>query len=258
MVATPQDCVDYMEVRNETGDRTASDQVLRLDIDWRWHRPKRGRRVPKGEPPVEERPLRCQLGDRVAGGQVSHLPFEDASIDSVDCGTVFAYARNDEALAHELGRIVRAGGAIALSVPATGLLAGLDSFNLYRYLVDVSGRGLRPFETSDIGWRRHYALTDIALLFGDNGFDIVAQRRFAVGLAEAVRLGGLVLFRWLLPSRDRYRAAARVSNRVLELERGISWRHGFWLEVELRKRDHATGSSPDRVEGSPFASATRR
>ncbi len=35
-----------------------------------------------------------------------------------------------------------------LSVPATGLLAGLDAYNLHRYLVDVSGRGLRPFETA--------------------------------------------------------------------------------------------------------------
>lgn len=243
---------------NEAVIATEGERSLRLDIDWRWHRPRRGRRVPKGEPAVEERPLRCQLGDQVISAPVSSLPFESASIETVDCGTVFAYARNDEALASELGRVVRAGGTISLGAPAAGPLAGLDSFNLFRYLVDVSGRGLRPFETSDIGWRRHYALDDLRLLLGDNGFDLVHDRRFAIGLAEAVRLAGLFLFRWLAPSRDRYRAIVRLSNRALELERGISWRHGFWLEAEFRKRGHATGTAPDRVEKRSSASVTGR
>jgi hypothetical protein len=124
-------------------------------------------------------------------------------------------------------------------------LAGLDSFNLYRYLVDVSQRGLRPFETSDIGWRRHYGLADLRFLLSDCGFDLIAHRRSTVGLAEAIRLGGLILFRWLRPSRNRYHATAHLSNRVLELEQAITWRHGFWLELEFRKRELATGTSPD-------------
>jgi SAM-dependent methyltransferase len=225
----------------------AGGRLLRLEIDWRWHRPRNRRRVPRGESPIEERPLRCYLGDHIVGAPAGNLPFADGSIDHVECGTVFALARNDEGLASELGRIVRCGGTVSLRVPSTGLLAGLDSFNLYRYLIDVSGRGLRPFETSDIGWRRHYSLTDLRLLLGECGFDLVYHRRSTVALAEAIRLAGLILFRWLRPSRNRYHVTARMSNRVLEIERGIAWRHGFWLDMELRKREHTIGTEPERV-----------
>ena len=223
----------------------ADDQVLRLEVDWRWHRPRNRRRVHKGESPIEERPLRCQLGGVIVGAPAGNLPFADGSIDHVECGTVFALARNDEGLASELGRIVRSGGTVKLRVPATGLLAGLDAFNLYRYLVDVSGRGLRPFETSDIGWRRHYGLRDMRLLLGDRGFDVVSHHRSTIGLAEAIRLAGLVLYRWLRPSRDRYHVTARLSNQLLELERSIVWPHGFWLDLELRRRQRAAAMSPD-------------
>jgi SAM-dependent methyltransferase len=247
LVASRPNTVDYREVMQEPDDNHGCGKVLRLDIDWRWHRPKLRRRVPRGEPPIEERPLRCLIGDQVIGAPAGRLPFDDQSINRVECGSVFAFARNDEGLASELGRIVRTGGTITLSVPATGLLAGLDSFNLYRYLVDVTKRGLRPFETSDIGWRRHYSLTDLRILLGDNGFDLVSHRRSTVALAEAVRLSGFLLFRWLRPSRNRYRWVARLSNRTLAIEQKISWRHGYWLEMELRKREHATGGVPGRV-----------
>jgi hypothetical protein len=257
-VASRPDSVDYRDVTNESDGDQACGDVLQLDIDWRWHRPKHRRRVPKGEPPIEERPLRCALGDKVINATAGHLPLGDESVRRVECGTVFAYARNDEGLAGELGRIVCPGGTVTLSVPGTGLLAGLDSFNLYRYLVDVTKRGLRPFETSDIGWRRHYSLTDLRILLGDNGFDLVSERRSTLALAEAVRLFGFLCFRWLRPSRNRYRAVARASNQLLAIEHKIAWRHGFWLEVELRKREHATGGVPDRALEGAAGSLTRR
>lgn len=245
---------------NDSPNLPCTYRVLRLDVDWRWHRPKYRRRVPKGEPPIEERPIRCQIGGEIVAAPAGRLPFDDESLDHIECGAVFAYARNDEGLASELGRIVRPGGTVSLSVPATGLLAGLDSFNLYRYVVDVSKRGLRPFETSDIGWRRHYGMSDLRGLLGDNGLDLVSHRRSTVALAEAVRLIGFLLFRWLRPSRNRYRATATASNRVLALERRITCRHGFWLEMTLRKRDHAIDDLTDRVTqaSGTLAPVTRR
>ena len=209
---------------------------LRLDMDWRWHRPKRRPRVPKGEPRDDERPVRCEVAGKILGAPAADLPFADNAFESVDCGSVFAFVRNDEGLAAELARIVASGGCVSLMVPSTGLLAGLDAFNLHRYLVDITKRGLRPFETAEIGWRRHYGLDDIVGVFNPVEFDVVDSRRTAIGASELVRLTGFALFRWLRPSRNRYRRASRLATRVLNAEQSIEWPHGYWLNVTLRKR----------------------
>jgi SAM-dependent methyltransferase len=172
------------------------------------------------------------------------MPFVDAQFDVVDCDSIFAYVRNDEGLANELSRITAVGGSVLLRVPAKGPLAVLDAFNLHRYVVDISKRGLRPFETADIGWRRHYSEGDLALLFGPRDFTLARVRRSGLGASEATRLSGFVLFRWLRPSRDGYMRLSRAAERVRQAETRIEWRYGFWLEVELRKHESATQTRP--------------
>lgn len=206
---------------------------LRLSMDWRWHRPKRRADLPKGEPRHDERPVKCELGDERFGAPADALPFADRSIDEIDCGHVFAYVRNDEGLARELARVVRQNGRVRLSVPATGLLAGLDAYNLHRYLVDVSGRGLRPFETAEIGWRRHFGIEDLRLLFPESEWTITRLERTGLAIDQAVRLGGFVGFRWLRPSRDRYRRAKRWADQIETKERRLTTPFGFWFELEL-------------------------
>jgi len=174
------------------------------------------------------------------------LPFADGEFDVVDCDSVFAYVRNDEGLANELARITAPSGTVLLTVPAKGPLAVLDAFNLHRYLVDISKRGLRPFETADIGWRRHYSEGDLALLFGPRDFTLATVRRSGLGASETMRLSGFVLFRWLRPSRDGYIRLSRAAERVRQAESQVEWRHGFWLEVELRKHESAA-----RTESEP-------
>ncbi len=53
----------------------------------------------------------------VVQGDALHLPFADRSIDRVICTEVFEHVPDDSVLAAELARVVRPGGAIAVSVP---------------------------------------------------------------------------------------------------------------------------------------------
>ena len=182
--------------------------------------------------------MRCIVDDTVVGAPASHLPFDDAQFDFVDCGSVFAYVRNDEGLARELARVTAPDGTISMRVPTTGLLAGLDAFNLHRYLVDTTKRGLRPFETAEIGWRRHYSVDDLVKLLDPGTFALRSSKRSSVAASELVRLAGFGLFRWLRPSRNRYRQVSRLANRVLKHEDKLEWNHGFWLTATfVRKKD---------------------
>jgi SAM-dependent methyltransferase len=216
---------------------TADEPVhVRLSMDWRWHRPKLRVGLPKGEPRPEERPIKCQVREHTVGAPANALPFPDQSVQAVDSGHILAYVRNDEGLAAELRRIVRPGGTVRVSVPATGPLAGLDAYNVHRYLVDISGRGLRPYETAEIGWRRHYSLDDIRLLFPGSDWEIVSREWSGLALEELVRMVGFVGFRWLRPSRNRYRMVSTFADRIEAVERRLPVPGGFWLEVELRRR----------------------
>lgn len=212
---------------------------IRIDLDWRWHRPKHRPGFPKGEPRPDERPIRCIEDATTVGATTTALPYPDASCEFVDCGTVFAYVRNDEGLARELRRAVRPGGTVRIRVPATGPLAVVDAFNLHRYLVDLTKRGLRPFETADIGWRRHYSLRDLTELMDPEAFAVAEHFRYGVAASEAIRLSGFALFRWLRPSRDRYRAVSRFAERVLERESAVVWRHGYWLDCTFQRKQQA-------------------
>jgi SAM-dependent methyltransferase len=59
--------------------------------------------------------LLAQAG--VAQGDALHLPFADACFDRLICTEVFEHVPDDGALLSELARVLRPGGAIAVSVP---------------------------------------------------------------------------------------------------------------------------------------------
>ena len=209
---------------------------LQLELDWRWRRPTPRPRLPKGEPREEARPVRCVASDGDSlSAPADALPYADGSVAAVDAGTIFAYVRNDDGLAGELWRLLRPGGTVTLRVPATGPLAGLDAYNVFRYVVDVSGRGPRVFEVGDLGWRRHYAEAEVIAMFGPERFTVRSRRRSGLALGELVRLAAQLAFRWLRPSADRYRRMAGVADKIERWERGITFRHGFWLTITLEK-----------------------
>jgi SAM-dependent methyltransferase len=228
---------DYREAMAEQSELTVEPIQLRLSMDWRWHRPKRRGDLPRGEPRQDERPVKCVVGTNRTGCPPNCLPFSDRSVQMVDSGHILAHVRNDEGLASELSRIVKPGGTVSISVPATGPLAGLDAYNLHRYLVDVSGRGLRPYETAEVGWRRHFSLDDIRLLFPETEWEIISREWSGLAIEEMIRLAGFIGFRWLRPSRDRYRKTSALADRIESVERRLPIPGGFWLELELRRRE---------------------
>jgi SAM-dependent methyltransferase len=222
-----------MPNQNEQSDQEKS---LRLAMDWRWHRPKVRSNLPKGEPREHERPVKCSTSAGVIGAPATHLPFADATFTWIDCDAVFAYVRNDEGLAQEIGRVLAPGGTVHLRVPAAGPLAGFDAFNLHRYLVDITKHGLRPFETAEIGWRRHFGFDDVVKIFTASQFDVIANRRSGLAAGEIARLGGFVAFRWLRPSRNRYRKVSTFAERIEQRESAIAVPFGFWLDVTLKRK----------------------
>jgi len=215
---------------------------LSLDLDWAWRRPKARPRLPKGEPRDDARPVRCisaATGESVSA-PAHALPFADGSVGAIEAGTIFAYVRNDEGLAREIGRILRPGGTVSLRVPSTGPLAGLDAYNLFRYVADVTGRGPRIFEVAELGWRRHYAESEIVAMFGTERFEVRSSRRGGLALSELLRLAGQLAFRWLSPSGGRYRRVSTAADALERRELALSWRHGFWLTMTLAKRTTAS------------------
>ncbi len=213
---------------------------LRLELDWRWSRPKPRPRLPKGEPRDDARPVRCVTGDgRTVSAPADALPFADGSVGAVEAGTIFAYVRADDRLAGEIRRILRPGGTVTVRVPSTGPLAGVDAYNVFRYVTDVTGRGLRAFEVGELGWRRHYAAAEMVAMFGEERFTVREQRRGGLALSELVRLAGQLAFRWLLPSGGRYRRVGKAADALERRELGLAPRHGFWLTMTLEKTEPA-------------------
>ena len=222
--------------------------TLHVDLDWEWSRPRKRRNLPKGEPRHEERPVVCTIHETRVTARAGELPFPDAEFERIECGTIFGVVRDDEGLARELVRVLRPGGELHLRAPATGPLGGLDAYNLAAYLADITGRGTKPFETAEAGWRRHFSVAALHRMFGSDAMQIVNATRSGLALGELVRFFGMFLFRWLLPSRNGYRRVEAVADRVERLDRMIEASFGFWIEMTLRRAETASrGNQPAAV-----------
>jgi SAM-dependent methyltransferase len=79
----------------------------------------RGFEVTSVDPlPAAAELLRARVRGPVLEGAVEDLPFEDASFDAAVLGEVLEHVGDDLAGLREVARVVRPGGAIAISVPA--------------------------------------------------------------------------------------------------------------------------------------------
>jgi SAM-dependent methyltransferase len=79
----------------------------------------RGFRVTSVEPSeraVES--LRARVSGPVVAASAGALPFEDAAFDGAVLGEVLEHVEDDLSGLHETARVVRAGGVVAISVPA--------------------------------------------------------------------------------------------------------------------------------------------
>jgi len=148
------------------------------------------------------------------------LPLPDRACDAIDCLDVLAHIRDDEAMIAEFARVLHPGGMLCLRVPNAGPLAGLDAYNLYRYLSDITHRGRKPVETDEVGWRRHYSRQDLAALLGTR-FVVRKVTTQRIGVAEMLNAAALAIFRWFQSSDARYRRASALIGRIERFENRI-------------------------------------
>lgn len=193
-------------------------------------------------PPTNERDARHR--ERLAPPAVA-WPVGSDHFDVAIAIDVLEHVIDDRFALIEAGRVVRAGGLIVVRVPARGPLAWLDPFNLYRYLSDATRRGPSPPETWGIGWRRHYSRRELERLLREAGFEVVAVTGTGLGLAPALDLAMLLLFRWLLPLEPVYRQSRHLTGLVTALDRHLPLGlFGYWLTIVARRsRAPSPGSS---------------
>jgi SAM-dependent methyltransferase len=188
---------------------------------------------------ISARPLQCSVGGHIFQASSFAVPLADASCVSIQCRDVLEYVRDDEALIAEFARVLKPGGRLTLRVPNAGPLAGIDSLNLYRYLVDITRRGRQPAETTEVGWRRHYSVADLRELL-EPDFRLCTIATHGLGLAQIVDFVALATFRWRRRSGARYqrwRTLARRIERIGDLVR--PGRYGWAVEVTAVRQTSA-------------------
>jgi SAM-dependent methyltransferase len=131
-----------------------------------------------------------------------HLDLDDESINTIDLGDVLSRVMDEEAWLAEMHRVLTPGGYLCFTLPAGGPLAWLDARNVYRYLVDIVGRGDQPDDTLPTGWHRHYSDEDVRRLLEITGFELRAMQRVGIGIPEVPQLAGLLVGNFLLGRRD--------------------------------------------------------
>jgi len=128
-----------------------------------------------------------------AGQEQPRFPFADASINQIEAIDVLEHVSDEEAWLAECGRVLVSGGSLCVQVPRDGLTSWLESLNIYRYMVDVIGRGHDPREIKLIGWHRQYTAASLCTMLENSGFSITEIRTHSIGLAELPTLGRMVL-----------------------------------------------------------------
>jgi SAM-dependent methyltransferase len=165
----------------------------------------------------------AQTAERRAGfvSPVVEWPRPDASYDAVVLLDELALTVLEEEALVEAARVLRPGGALLLRVPAAGRLAWLDGYNAFRYVEEITNRGLRLPEATGVGWRRHYSREDLHDLLRPH-FRIRAVRASGIGLSDSARLGLSLVWRWALQSRRGDGAIRHVPETLARLEGGLA------------------------------------
>jgi SAM-dependent methyltransferase len=174
-----------------------------------------------------------------AGGAIEarhqHLPFADASLDRVEIEDTLELVRNDRKFYEELARVIAPGGLLRARVPNTGLLAGFDSLNLYKYLTDITRHGMRLPETEEIAFRRHLSEQELSEALG-RAFAIERSWTTGTALSEVVNLLALASFTWRQERPDGYLKVQRALRRLIRLDAKVPVpRVGYWLHIEARR-----------------------
>lgn len=135
-----------------------------------------------------DRARRSVPGAIFTHGPADRIPYPDGFFGAVLLLDVLEHVPDERAAIREIGRVLRPGGQLVVSVPNRGTLAGLDSLNLYRRLLGDRA----PVPTDDPSWpqspiHRHYRSSELAYLLGPN-FRIRSAQYTGLGIAEPVNL----------------------------------------------------------------------
>jgi SAM-dependent methyltransferase len=188
---------------------------------------------------VERDPTHIQEAARrfpwvqILEGDAAALPIGDGAVDAVVMLDVLEHVAEPSAVLAEVHRVLRPGGVLVLSVPHCGLLAPLDSLNVYPRLQrrHPSWQPVEPADEVATGTHQHFTITELSPLFGDS-FVVDRSARTGLGLTELVHLGLLVTFKGLLHWRAAYRALLLLQLLVYILDDLIpAGRWAFYLTV---------------------------
>jgi SAM-dependent methyltransferase len=185
------------------------------------------------------RPLLGTIADQTWSMDAWSIPLANASCEAITCFDVLEYVREDDTLLAECARVLRPGGVLKVRVPNAGPVEGIDPFNLYHYLVDITGRRRRPPETVEIGWRRHYSPDDLASLL-QPWFTVDSMETSRLGIAALVETGVLIVGRGLFGSRTLERQTNRLVRRIEQCEDRIHLRTSGWLLTATARRNSAS------------------
>lgn len=142
------------------------------------------------------------LGTMRTDVEKPRLVLENGSVGEIHAQDIISRVIDEPAWLAELARVLAPGGALYMTLPAGGPLAWLDARNLYRYAVDIMGRGETPDDTLPTGWNRHYGESDAVAMLDDAGFADIEIKRVGIALAEPPQLAGLLIGNFLLGDRD--------------------------------------------------------
>lgn len=130
------------------------------------------------------------------------LPIEDNSVDELILhDDALSRSIDEEVWLQEFARVIFPGGTLRLTLPASGMLAWVDTMNSYRYLTDISGRGHPPDAALPTGWNRHYTQVEIRRLLEGAGFKLPEIRSQNYAIDELRLLTGLLLHNWIKQDR---------------------------------------------------------
>ncbi|MGB8644303.1 MAG: class I SAM-dependent methyltransferase [Anaerolineae bacterium] len=127
------------------------------------------------------------------------LPFAGGAFGAVVCLDVIEHVPDDAGAMAEIVRVTPLDAPVIVSTPHQGLLARIDSLNVYQTLRRRFPRLPAPPEIGE-GWHRHYSTSGLLALAGDR-LRLERQWQTGIGVAEVVHLPLLIfprgLFQWM-------------------------------------------------------------